>query len=133
MFDAGRLKPTRHHVRVPAQLVGCVGTGGQSVPRKVGHEYAPIARQPRTELPPRAVAVVQTMQQHERWLGGRYAQLRPVQSHPFDASESVMPLRGRWRSVAAGHESRFAQRWVDPIRRSHDALRLHAVRQLTEA
>jgi hypothetical protein len=38
-----RLKPSLHDVRVPGQFVRGVGTPGQTVAWKVGHQHSPIA------------------------------------------------------------------------------------------
>jgi len=72
------VEPTRHDARVPVQLVGRVRVVRQPVPWEVGYEHAPIACQLMSHLPPRAVTVLQSVQEHERRPAGRNAQLGPV-------------------------------------------------------
>src|SRR5438105_7952005 len=61
--------------RVPVERVGGVRAARHSVPRKVQHQDSP-ARQPRPDLPPGAVRVVEAMQEQD---GRSLAHLGPVE------------------------------------------------------
>src|SRR5271170_2838589 len=94
-----RGEPLRGYPPVPAQLVRGVGSAGEAVPGKVGHDDAPIVREPRRDVSPGATAVVQTVQEYERPILGGLAQFGPVHSNALDVNEAMAEDGGH----APGH------------------------------
>ncbi len=76
--------PGDHDVRVPCELVPGVGPAREAVPRKIEHEDAPVACEPRGNLAPREVRVVETMQKHHRRALVRFAIFDPVERNAAD-------------------------------------------------